>query len=291
MPKDVLKKMYELNFKKEEKYSERTQINSEIKYLEGQLKNNEFSVEEIEKYSKESSAEIITEKLQKAAKINSNIDMCDEVVNTTDKQNAFSLSKISNLEHQIREIQNQIEAEKKVIKDRGEKLQKAKEYLSKVKRIDTKALNDEFDQVSTHNKKVEQVRQLQKQQLELSTKKKQSDKLSETLKEIDNQKKELFKSGNLPVPGLEFDDETITYDGLPLNEEQIPTSKLINIGLKIGMAMNPNLKLLVIRDGSLLDEDTTKEILEICDHHNYQLLIEVVDKRDVSEPDIEFIEK
>jgi hypothetical protein len=217
--------------------------------------------------------------------------MCDEVVNTTDKQNAFSLSKISNLEHQIREIQNQIEAEKKVIKDRGEKLQKAKEYLSKVKRIDTKALNDEFDQVSTHNKKVEQVRQLQKQQLELSTKKKQSDKLSETLKEIDNQKKELFKSGNLPVPGLEFDDETITYDGLPLNEEQIPTSKLINIGLKIGMAMNPNLKLLVIRDGSLLDEDTTKEILEICDHHNYQLLIEVVDKRDVSEPDIEFIEK
>jgi hypothetical protein len=94
----------------------------------------------------------------------------------------------------------------------------------------------------------------------------------------------------MPVKGLAFDEENVTFRDLPLSEGNIPTSQLIGIGLKIGMALNPNLRLLVIRDGSLLDDKTMKFILKTCEEKGYQLLIEVV-KHEGGELSLEFIEK
>jgi len=56
------------------------------------------------------------------------------------------------------------------------------------------------------------------------------------------------------------------------------------------MAMNPNLRLMVIKDGSLLDKKTLEYILKICESKGYQLLIEMVD-RDGGDLSIEFVEK
>jgi predicted ATP-dependent endonuclease of OLD family len=291
MPKETLKKLYALDHKKNDIYKNRTQINSEINFLEGQLKSQQFTVEEIEKYSLETSAEEITDSIRKAAKINANIDACIEVVNSTDKKNKESLETISSLEAKIEELKKQIEQEKKTIENRGETLEKAQTYMKKFSKIDTTELNEKFNKIGEHNKKVEQVKQLKSQQEILAEKKKASESITKEIELIEKQKKEIFKSGNLPVPGLEFDDENILYNGLPLNEEQIPTSQLISVGLKIGMAMNPNLRLLVVRDGSLLDEDTLNEVLRICNEENYQLIIEMVEKRDIEEPAIEFVEK
>ncbi len=122
-------------------------------------------------------------------------------------------------------------------------------------------------------------------------KKASADKLSSRLKKIEEEKKALFSSAKMPVKGLEFDEENVTFRGLPLSEDQLPTSQLIGVGLKIGMALNPNLRLLVIRDGSLLDETTMNFILKTCEDKGYQLLIEMVEKTESGEVSLEFIEK
>jgi hypothetical protein len=56
------------------------------------------------------------------------------------------------------------------------------------------------------------------------------------------------------------------------------------------MALNPNLRLLVIKDGSLLDNKTMKYVLDACDKKGYQLLIEQVSDEDSEEVKVEFIE-
>jgi hypothetical protein len=43
------------------------------------------------------------------------------------------------------------------------------------------------------------------------------------------------------------------------------------------MAMNPNLRVMIIKDGSLLDKETLNKIINIADKRGYYLLIEVVD--------------
>jgi hypothetical protein len=56
------------------------------------------------------------------------------------------------------------------------------------------------------------------------------------------------------------------------------------------MALNPNLRLLVVKRGESLDRDHMKALLQICSKEGYQLLIEKVDS-DKEEVEIEFVEK
>ena len=94
----------------------------------------------------------------------------------------------------------------------------------------------------------------------------------------------------MPVKGLSFTDEEIYYNDLPFNEDSQPKSTIIGVGVKIAMCLNPRLKVLVIRDGSLLDDGTLKMILKMADKYGYQLLIEIVDnEHDV--PEIKFTEE
>jgi hypothetical protein len=55
------------------------------------------------------------------------------------------------------------------------------------------------------------------------------------------------------------------------------------------MAMNPNLKLVIIKDGSLLDKETIDKVIKMCDKYDYQVIIERV--HDECDLEVEFIEK
>ena len=80
----------------------------------------------------------------------------------------------------------------------------------------------------------------------------------------------------MPVKGLEFIDTGLSYNGLSLTEDNISTSRIIEIGIRIAIAMNPNLRIMQIKDGSLLDKDMLKTIKDICKDKDYQLFIEKV---------------
>ena len=103
-------------------------------------------------------------------------------------------------------------------------------------------------------------------------------------------KKDIFKNNPLPVKGLSFDDERVLYKDLPFNETTHPKSTIIAVGVQIAMAMNPNLKIIIIRDGSLLDKELFTKILGMIEKKGFQLFIEMVDWQG-SELDIQFAEK
>lgn len=98
-----------------------------------------------------------------------------------------------------------------------------------------------------------------------------------------------LETAQFPIPGLSFLWQTegsngqrlkhpkriVTYHGLPL--EDASTGEQIRVSSAIGMAGKPELRFLLIREGSLLD-DAGMEILEQMAHENdWQILIEIVD--------------
>ena len=98
-----------------------------------------------------------------------------------------------------------------------------------------------------------------------------------------------LENAKFPVPGLSFETITegssgrerknpkkiITYNGVPLSEAS--SAEQIRVSTAIGMANKPELRFLLIRDGSLLD-DTGLAILEQMAHEqNFQILMEKVD--------------
>jgi len=101
-----------------------------------------------------------------------------------------------------------------------------------------------------------------------------SDGLSEEIAQLDGQKLAAIAAAKLPVEGLSFGADGVLMNGLPL--EQASAAEKLRVSLAMGLALNPKLKVLLIRDGSLLDKKSLALVAEMTQAAGAQLWLEVV---------------
>jgi hypothetical protein len=100
--------------------------------------------------------------------------------------------------------------------------------------------------------------------------------LDDEVADVDRQKAEVLAAAKFPVPGLGFTDAGVTLDGLPL--EQASSAEQLRVSLAMGIGLNPKLKVLLIRDGSLLDEKSLALVAEMAEEAGAQVWLEIVGK-------------
>ena len=71
-----------------------------------------------------------------------------------------------------------------------------------------------------------------------------------------------------------FGDEGVTFNGLPI--EQASSAEQTRVAVAIGLAANPELPVVLIRDGSLLDEDSLAAVAKQAAERGAQVWIERV---------------
>lgn len=100
---------------------------------------------------------------------------------------------------------------------------------------------------------------------------------------IDNNKRDALASAKFPVPGLSFTpsdlpdgrvDYAVTFKDVPF--VQVNHADQIQVSMAIGLAANAKLKLVLIRDGSALDDDMMMMVAAMADAAGAQVLIERV---------------
>jgi energy-coupling factor transporter ATP-binding protein EcfA2 len=126
---------------------------------------------------------------------------------------------------------------------------------------ETNRLADAWEARSRHLAKVERLRadvQALTGQIEL----------------LDEKKARVLESVTMPVPGLSIDGEVVHFNDIPL--AQASSAEQLRVGVAVACAMNPKLKVMIIRDGSLLDEDSMRMVAEMAVEHGAQVWIEVV---------------
>ena len=79
----------------------------------------------------------------------------------------------------------------------------------------------------------------------------------------------------MPVAGLSLGDGEVMLNELPF--EQASDAERLKVSIAIAMAMNPKLRVIRIRDGSLLDENSMKAIAEMAHEGGYQFWVERVE--------------
>lgn len=102
----------------------------------------------------------------------------------------------------------------------------------------------------------------------------ESQKLTDKIADCDRQKVEAVERATFPVAGLGFGDGDVTFNGIPF--EQSSQAEKIRVSVAIAMSMNPTLKVLCVRDGSLLDRDSMRALAEQVGDAGYQLWVEAV---------------
>ena len=90
------------------------------------------------------------------------------------------------------------------------------------------------------------------------------------------------------VPGLEFNETGLIYNGIPVHPDTHSTSERIKLGLRIKIAQNQDLGVLFLESLESVDEDGMKAILEIANEFNMQVIGEEV-RRNTKEMVFEII--
>lgn len=101
-----------------------------------------------------------------------------------------------------------------------------------------------------------------------------SDALTARIDAREAKKNAAIAAAKMPVPGLGFGQGFITLNGVPF--EQGSDAEQLRASIAIAMAMNPELRVIRVRDGSLLDEDSMKMLEQMCEEHDFQCWLEKV---------------
>lgn len=101
------------------------------------------------------------------------------------------------------------------------------------------------------------------------------DKCTSVIEDIDAKKEKALIEAKMPIEGLSVNDDGVIYNKIPF--QQLSSAEKLKVSMAIAMAMNPELRVIRIMDGSLLDEDNMKVIEEMAGEKDFQVWVEKVD--------------
>jgi hypothetical protein len=104
----------------------------------------------------------------------------------------------------------------------------------------------------------------------------QYDAKTNEIAKLDARKAEGLAAAQFPIDGLSFGAGGVTYNGVPFC--QASAGEQLRVSLALAMAMNPELRVIRITDGSLLDSQNMELISDMAAEHDYQVWIERVDE-------------
>ena len=110
----------------------------------------------------------------------------------------------------------------------------------------------------------------------VTTLQRESEAKTAAIKEIEETKQKAIAGAQMPVEGLGFTDGAVTFNGLPL--AQASSAEQLRVSASIGAALNPKLRVLLVRDGSLLDSKSLASLAEFAEKDDLQVWVEKVDE-------------
>lgn len=161
----------------------------------------------------------------------------------------------------------------------AEAVQKLEAATASLLEQDTAALLEQIRGAEATNRQVRENHQRQAAAAEHAVAERQSAELTEQIEAVDQQKASAIAAAPMPVPGLGFGaDGVVTLNGLPL--EQASAAERLRVSVAIGLAMNPRLRVLLIRDASLLDRESMRLVADMARAAGAQLWLERVEVDD-----------
>ena len=147
--------------------------------------------------------------------------------------------------------------------------------------VDATAIQTELREADAVLAKIERQKRRAVIEADLTAKQAESEAFTTAIAARAKKRTDALVKAPMPIEGLgiSIDDKGapfLTWQGLPFDKDQISTAVQLRVSTAIGMAANPTLRVLSIKDGSLLDEDSMAMLAQMADTEDFQLFVEVV---------------
>jgi DNA repair exonuclease SbcCD ATPase subunit len=267
---ETLRQLVGLDFsqedaKRQEYYDKRTDVGRELRRLQGAIEkmpevpagtpDTEYSVEEL------------NEELER--RIQHNRQVATKEVELTRKRDRATAT--------IREIEatrarlEQLEKDLAQINAEGMALRAEVDAFD---RADEDEARQHLMNAAKVNSAVRAKSERAKLEAELDAAMEQSEELTRKIELIDEVKAKAAAEAKYPIDGLELHDGQVTFEGVPF--EQASQAQRLRVSVAMGLALNPELKVLLVRDGSYLDSEGLRIVSEMASAAGGQVWIERV---------------
>lgn len=251
-----------------EAFTERRDINRDIKSLGSQIDAV------AEKVDANEGAEVID--LSAATKAYDEANKLREAFTIASNERQRGLASLENASNRVAEITSQIEnlkAERTELTGTIEHLEKnVAKPLGAMPDISAARANLEKAQSQTAIvAAIDEKARLEKRKADLT---KQSEALTTKMTDLDQSAADAVRASNIPVHGIAFGADCVMLNGVPFNQGS--DAEQLRAAIEIAIAMNPELRICRVRDGSLIDEDGMKALEKYAAEHGFQVWIETV---------------
>jgi hypothetical protein len=177
----------------------------------------------------------------------------------------------------VERAKQELAAADRALLEAGDAYQSAEQVLAEARAAAPKLedLEAGLQNVEEVNQRVRRNKVRLAKEAELDKAREEAQECDDAIQRYDAQKAKAIAEAKFPVAGVSFSaDGLVLLDELPF--EQAAHSKQIRLSAAIGFALNPRLRVLLIREGSDLDSKARALLSEIATERGGQVWLEVV---------------
>ena len=328
LPKDVCKRIEEIDEETAELKNDRLYLNRDVKNLKAvvdEAKKN-FTDADIQKYSKKIDvSDLMREQSQRLALIEksksvksmleqrtSELAGLPAKVEEEERNYNDAMQRISAkleeariaFERAKQEAENESKARAKVHNDflaeidsrKADLMQRkanAEKWLAdfESRNITTDDLSQRLAQAEEHNRKNgEVVAYLEKRDSLKAAYAKVAD-VENSLASLSEERADLIATSHLPIEGLTFTESGLELNGIPFSSGNVSDSQIMEVATKLIIASNPRVKVFRIARGESLGEKRLRAIVDMAKKNGFQGFIEQVQRGQTEMAIEEYTEK
>lgn len=258
----------ELDTERKETFDERTDVNRDVKRFEGEF----LSLDQYpDAPAEEVSVTSLADELERRRLVRGENDDKRKSLGALREEEESTTADIERYRAELAAAEKQLTH----INERREALTADIESLIDP---DCQEIRNQISIAEETNAKVRENAKYTAAEEQVTASKATSENLTARLANLDTQRAETIAAVDYPVEGLSVGDDGISLDGVPF--DQAGSANQIRCSVAIGLALNPQLRVLLIRDGSLLDPESLAMVAQMASDAEAQLWIERVSEGD-----------
>lgn len=176
------------------------------------------------------------------------------------------------MEKQLAHARNIVASHEKALIEAEENEDKAGGQCMELPEPDLDGIRKQLAEAEGVNSKVRAKKARQAEAAKLSEKDQEAGRLTSQIEMRDLQKATDIASAHFPIPGLGFNEDGVTMEGLPFG--QASTAQQIRASIAIGASLSGKLKVALVRNGNDLDDSSLEMVAKFAVEFGLQLWIE-----------------
>jgi predicted ATP-dependent endonuclease of OLD family len=190
-----------------------------------------------------------------------------------EQRNACALN-VSNSKDRIDALEAQLREVRTALTQYETDLADAQKQVDACVDVDLEPISQQIRDAESINNRFRTAQQRKELKARCDNLVKEYNARSARLEAINAEKANRIANAKFPVDGLSFTSDGVLVNGLPF--EQASSAEQLKISVALGLFANPELRIILIKDGSLLDESSLAIVAEMAEANNAQVFMERV---------------